>query len=94
MPPAIGMPSSTYRGSFDAFSDRSPRKRTRTPSPGLFPVVTMSTPGTRPLIASIAFTLGTSYTSPLATDATDPVTSRRTWVPYPTTTTSCSATAS
>ena len=64
------------------------------PSPGLLPVVTTSTPGTRPLIASITFTLGTSWTSSVPTDATDPVTSRRTWVPYPTTTISWSATAS
>ena len=51
------------------------------PSPGLLPLVTMSTPATRPLIASIALTLGTACTSSPDTDASAPVTSLRTCVP-------------
>ncbi len=81
MPPAMGIPSSTYSGSLDAVSDRVPRTRMLMPSPGLLPLVTISTPGTRPLMASIAFVFGTAATSAPDTDATDPVTSRRACVP-------------
>src|SRR5436190_1804540 len=58
-----------------------PRIRMLMPSPGLLPLVTISTPGTRPLIASMALALGTSCTSSPLTDASDPVTSRRACVP-------------
>ena len=81
IPPAIGMPSSTYSGSLDAVSEREPRMRMLMPSPGLLPLVTISTPGTRPLIASMAFALGTACTSSPDTEATDPVTSLRACVP-------------
>src|SRR6059036_2799992 len=72
IPPDIGIPSSTYSGSLEAVSERSPRTRMLMPSPGLLPVVMISTPATRPLRASTAFAFGTAVTSPPDTEVTEP----------------------
>jgi len=79
--PAAGIPSTTYSGSLPAVIERAPRTRTRTPSPGFWPVVTMSTPATRPWMAPTVLTVGVLFRSAAATDDTEPVMSLRTWVP-------------
>jgi hypothetical protein len=64
-----------------AVSERVPRTRTWSAAPGALLVGAMSTPGTRPRMASTALGVGIWAISDPLTEATEPVTSRRLCVP-------------
>ena len=81
MPPAMGTPSTTMSGLLPAVIERTPRMKMLTSSPGLLPAFTMSTPGTRPWIALIAFDVGISLICVAVTVDTAPVRVRRSCVP-------------
>ena len=87
-PCAIGTPSITISGSFEAFSEAAPRMRMREPEPGPPSPGVTSRPGTFPLSMSCVFTTAPRLRSSAFIAETEPVRSSFFTVPYPTTTTS------
>ena len=93
-PTSIGTPSSTIRGSFEAFSDAPPRIRMVLPADGEPPPLTICTPLTLPLISCSGELMTPWLKSLLLTLETEPVRSLLRCTPYPMTTVSCNTVSS
>ena len=94
LPETTGTPSTTYRGSFDAFIEPIPLTRIDDVAPACPDVVVICIPATLPFIAFSNDSVGTSLIASLFTTLAAPVNVPLVAVPYATTITSSSARAS